>query len=486
MTLRGVAMAPKAKTKKRKRPAEAGKPLDHWSPVNVARGLMVGFFVAGALATVAPLHPAVGFMFAGFAAGVAFGAMGPALLGAGVWASAVALLLALKQSGALMAPDAVLSVLAALVLSVAGAEAVKRVSRRTLSLLLLAVLIATFLVGGSSIAGSTAEVYSVEPPAEQYAFDPVFFVKVFYLQERGLGFHEAFGQGFVEDARFAEPTPDLAGWRSPVVTSLWSLLFSSGSQIVYAFLLLSAAAMGAAYYLAARAADEITALVAPAMLAPYYLFAIERQWFPELEFWACFAAIGAAVLWTLKRRWPALGFAVLAGAMREWLLSATLAGVTQHIVDRKWIRAAAWLAGAAAIVALYVVNMVYVRRYLGSVGITPSLGATGRAGGGGPGFILYTVRFCADLFAHPAAISNAAFFLGLVGAANLISRKEFYLPCLLIFPLAAFMVFGSGRGPSDPTGWNDYYGAAFMPFAFILIAASWKFLDPGVRDTGKA
>jgi hypothetical protein len=51
-----------------------------------------------------------------------------------------------------------------------------------------------------------------------------------------------------------------------------------------------------------------------------------------------------------------------------------------------------------------------------------------------------------------------------------VRRRSLYLPALLIAPLAGFMIFGSNQGPFGETGWNDYYGAVYLPFAFILAA----------------
>ena len=118
-----------------------------------------------------------------------------------------------------------------------------------------------------------------------------------------------------------------------------------------------------------------------------------------------------------------------------------------------------------------------VRSYLTTHGIAPSLGAAGRFGSGGPGFILYTARFCADFFAHPYIVAYSALLLGLLGSAYLVIKRNYYLPLMLLLPLCAFLVFGSNARPFDPAGLNDYYSAAYMPFAFILASASWRLLE---------
>ena len=88
------------------------------------------------------------------------------------------------------------------------------------------------------------------------------------------------------------------------------------------------------------------------------------------------------------------------------------------------------------------------------------------------------MRFAADWFLHVQWIPYAVLVLGLMGAGIMIARGQRYLPALLFVPLLFFMIVGSGRVPGDPVGWNDYYSAAFMPFAMILTAAATGLLYP--------
>lgn len=470
----------------KQRPAPGkGAPL-RWHPWGLARAFVVGLFMCASLMRVVPLDPSVAFLLGGVAIGLAVPAIAEALaVSVVVHLSAVALVLLTfpGQQAPLPAGTIVLTFAATLVGAALGQLSLRAVPRRTAAWVLAALVVFVFLVQAFTFAPQLAEQVRVEPPDEQYAFDPVFFVKVFYLQERGTPFHQSFGEAFAADKRFETPTPDLAGWRSPVTSTMWSLAFGSGAQIVYAFVFLAALAMVAVYFLASGAADEISALAAPALLVPYYLFALQRFWFPEYEFWAAFFVLASAVLYALKRFWPAVGFAFLGGAMREWLIGGAIAGAVDRALKRRWREAIPWMVAAVLIVAVYVANMAFVRDYLVSVGVTPSLGASSRVGGGGPGFILYTVTFCADLLASPALMSYLAFFMGLAGSVRLVLRKEYFLPALVLLPLCAFLVFGSGRGPGDETGWNDYYNAAYWPFVVTLVPAALHLL-PGRRSEG--
>lgn len=435
----------------------------------IAVALLTAFLISAALVRVVPVHPALAFLFAGLTAGLMTSVLIEALASS-VSAALVTLVLlaSASQPGAVGVELVILALLAAAVGAVGGWSAA-RIVDRTLAQRVLAVFVLTiFLVQAVAVAVPLAREAAVEPPSEQYRFDPVFFLKVFYLQEAGRPFYAAYGEAFAADARFDAPTRDLAGWRSPTVSTLWSLAFSDGGQVVWTFVLLALASMAALYWLAEGLSRTAGALVVPAVLTPYYLFALQRFWFTEYEFWAAFVAVLSAVLYRLRRRWPALGLALLAALMREWLISAPLAGALDALRRRELKKAIPWAATALLVVAFYLVNLTLVRRYLTSVGIEPSLGAQGRLGGGGPGFILYTVKFCADLLAHPYVVSYAVFFLGLIGAGLLAARDEAYLASLLLLPLAAFLVFGSGQGPLGETGWNDYYNAAYWPFAVAL------------------
>lgn len=256
--------------------------------------------------------------------------------------------------------------------------------------------------------------------------------------------------------------------------------------MMYGFILLAMAAMGAAYFVASKVSNDVDAFVAPSLMFAYYLQAVPSAWFPELEFWAGFAALASAVLIYLGNDKIALALAVVSGAMREWLLSSTIAGLSRQIGRKAWRDATWWLLALALLVAAYIANAVFVFRYLRSVGVIPASGAGGRLGQGGPRFVLYTLQFCSDLYLHPRVVAYSAFFLGLTGAAYLICRRDFYLPALLLAPLAAFMFFGSGLGPGDTPGLNDYYHAGFAPFAFILVPVACHALECAIAGQGPA
>ncbi|MBN2848995.1 MAG: hypothetical protein JXP72_11195, partial [Coriobacteriia bacterium] len=421
-----------------------------WSAAGLARTMILALLIAGSLAVVAPGGIVVAFAFAGLVVGAASADYAHAAVSTAVGTLATAVLAVVAYGPAIDTVMPFVAVGAAVGASAGGVWLSSRVHARILAAVGLVLIVVTFSAVALPIAGDMADGLSTEPADEGYAFDPVFFTKVFWTQERGVGFYEAYGSSFAADSRFDAATPDLAGWRSPVTSTLWSLAFSSASQVLYAFILLAAGSMFAAWFVGRKVADDVSALAAPALMVPYYLVAIAEFWFTEYEFWAMFAVLGSAALLVAKRPWPALGLATLAGAMREWLISGVVAGAVHLVGKRKWRDAIPWMIAAVAVVALYIANAYMVRRYLVGIGIEPQLGSAGRVGGGGPLFVLYTLQFCSRAYAHPDVLPYTAFFLGLAGAVGLILRKHYYLPALLLLPLAAFMVFGSGRVPGDP------------------------------------
>jgi hypothetical protein len=409
------------------------------------------------------------------------------------WAIGVAVAAALVVAGLLQwrlgagLPGAVSVWVAGPLMAGAGAFAGGWLGRMTgtkiASWLVVSVLVIVFLVQATAVVAPIVQRSGGEPADEGYGFDPVFFVKVFYMVDRGTDFYKAYGDAFALDARFDAPPTDVAGWRTPTVTAIWSALFDSGTGLIYGFIFFGAAAMIGGYFIGSRSSDPVSALVVPALMCPYYLYAVSRFWFPEYEFWAGFVALGAAALYVAGREWEALGAGVLAGAMREWLIASTMAGLAGQLRRKAWKRAIPWVLGVLAVVVVYLVNMYVVRQYLTGVGLTPGLGAAGRAGAGGPGFVLYLLQFCSMFYAHPYAIPYTVFALALIGAARRALEGDWYLPVCFLAPVAAFLVFGSVNGrPGAPEGWNDYYSAAFMPFAFVLVASSWRMLGGWKRQ----
>ncbi len=183
--------------------------------------------------------------------------------------------------------------------------------------------------------------------------------------------------------------------------------------------------------------------------------------------WAGFFAMAAATLFAYGLRLPALPFALGAAAIREWFVSALLAGTAALGQRRRWLAAGAWVAGLLAVLGYYAFNLWRAKQYLATQHVAPSTGTQGRLLQGGPLFVLYTLQFNARFYAHVYVVPYAVFFLGLAGAAALIRRRELYVPTLLLVPVLFFLLTGSGAKPGDPYGDDVYYSGAFLPFAMV-------------------
>lgn len=438
------------------------------------RSFVLGVLFIGATGRIFVLYPQIAFFFLGFFISLFL----PRISLSGPVSVAVSLLSAcLAQIEGLGIPLIMLFFLFPILSflgSFAGEIFKGRFNRKHLVLFLLILISFNFLVQGLVVSKGVAQKASIEPPAEGYSFDPVFFLKVYYLMKGGEGFYKAFDQGFREDARFDKPYTTVAGWRSPVLFWMWSKAFPTGAEIVYVFIFLSLVALSVSYYLARRISDEVSALVAPALLSAYFLYATVSWWFMELEFWASFLAIFSAFFFYQRKEKLSLGFALLAGSIREWLVSNVLAGMVEKLSKREWRKSLLWIFSFLFLALFYVVNSIIITRYLRGAGFEPSAGLKGRIGGGGIDFILYTLQFCAQFFLNPGFTPYLAFILALLGAVYLLREKDYFLTLLFLFPLLAFLFVGSGKGLGDPPGWNDYYNASFMPLAFIIAPAFWK------------
>jgi len=306
-----------------------------------------------------------------------------------------------------------------------------------------------------------------EPRPLTYAYDPHFFIRTFYLVDtHALGYYEASGLASREDARYHQPTSNLAGWRTPALTWLWSLLFDSSVQIIWGFIVIAAGTMVLAYLLTARLADEVTALVVPALLCAYNLAAMYSLHFLAYEVWAAFFALGAAVLVTWRRDRAGLLFAMVAALIREWFISALLAGIAGHLLRRRPKAAALWALGLVVVAGLIALNVLRAREYLLAAGVEPTGGAGYRLRGG-PLFVLYTLQFNARFYAQTYVLPHLLLALGLVGCVPLLRRRETFVPGLILVPVALFMVTGFDYRPGDAYGMGVYYSGAFLPFAMI-------------------
>jgi len=338
-----------------------------------------------------------------------------------------------------------------------------------LALALLFVLMLNFLVVTSNPSTDIASGSAIEPPAESFAFDGIFFLKMFYLVDQGMNFYEAYDLGFQHDKRFDAPPPIIGGWRMPTTFWFWSVIASRGDHLVNYFVFFSLILMACAYLVASKFTEPAFALISASLVGTYMLFGSASWWYTELEYWGLFLALPAATLYLYDKRYWALPLALLAGLMREWIALILIAGLIVNLINRRWVESGIWATACALVGGAYFLNIHNIVEYTKQANLPLSLEAAGM-GQGGIGFILYTLQYGSGFFNGGLGLIYILFFTGIIGAVVTgIRTKNFYWAALIILPLTVFMFYGSGRVPGDPPGWNDYYNINFMPYILVAV-----------------
>lgn len=356
------------------------------------------------------------------------------------------------------------------ILPAAAAKFIKeQINSEYIAIALLIVLMFNFLIVTSGPSAGIASGSAIEPPAESYAFDGIFFLKMFYLVDQGIDFYEAYDIGFQHDKRFDAPPPIIGGWRMPTTFWFWSVIASRGDHLVNYFIFFSLVLMACAYLIARKFTEPAFALIGASLVGTYMLFGSASWWYTELEYWGLFLALPAATLYLYDKRYWALPLALLAGLMREWIALILIAGLIINLLNRRWIESGIWATACTFVGGAYFLNIHNIVEYTKQANLPLSLETAGM-GQGGIGFILYTLQFGSSFFTGGLNLLYILFFMGIIGAVVTgIRTKNFYWAALIILPLTVFMFYGSGRVPGEPPGWNDYYNINFMPYILVAV-----------------
>ncbi len=345
-----------------------------------------------------------------------------------------------------------------------------------IALCLLAILMLNFLVTASTYSTKIAQASAHEPPAEGYAFDGIFFLKMFYLTEKGMNFYKAFDIGYRQDSRTDQPPNLIGGWRMPTTFWLWSAIANRGNQLVYYFIFFTLILMLCSYLIAIKFTEHAYSLLSPCLIATYMLFGVSSWWYTELEYWGLFLALPAATLYLYNKRYLALLLAIVAGLMREWVALILIAGLINSIIKRRWLESISWALACSLIGIAYFVNMHNVIEYAKQANI-PLLLKAGGTGQGGINFIFYTLQFGSTYFTNGVNFLYILFFIGIIGTIiTTIRTKNFYWLIIIFLPLITYMFYGADRVPGDPPGTNDYYNINFMPYILVAVPFAAKSL----------
>lgn len=366
-----------------------------------------------------------------------------------------------------------LAVPAAVVVVLVIGVLLRRVNFRYLAYAVALLFCAVFMLQAVQQARPLEPVLAHEPKAKAYNYDPVFFMKTFWLVENhGMGYYAAWGEASREDARFSQPTTNLAGWRTPVLTRLWTILFRSTTGILRGYILGATLALLLAYLLAARLSNPATALLVPAVLVPFYVAAIPTYQYLSYETWGGFFAIAAALFMSYRLERAGLALSFGAAIIREWFVSAIVGGIVLQLWRRRWYAAGIWVTALGVCFLVWGLNIWHAREYLLSVGIVPTLGASGRLGVGGPRFLLHTLWYNAQAYGLVHVVPLVVFVAGLAGVVALLRRKQPFVPSLILVPVVLFLFTGSEKSPGGPLTGADY-GGAFLPFLAVASCCLW-------------
>jgi hypothetical protein len=308
-------------------------------------------------------------------------------------------------------------------------------------------------------------------PSGRINHDGVLYIKIFYNLEHGMNYYTALGRAYADRTGTPRPPDRIQQWRLPTAFMLWSWLFPADCRYVFfLYILLSSVTLWVAFLIARTAVGPVPALMAPLLLAPYFLNGAVFTWFSSAEFWGLFSIFWGLLLYIRKRESLSAVFFACALLFRElyalsWLVPWTLSVFTRHI--RKFLL---WLSVPAPFALLYLYHYFSVRQFLR---VSPSDVRIWMAASWDS--FLLTARFGMWFLGEGGAIYWILLILGIAGAALHPDRRaRALLLGLILVPCVAFQVLGHF--------WAFYWGIVYMPVALTCI----PFLAVLHKDLGVA
>lgn len=342
------------------------------------------------------------------------------------------------------------------------AEAGRRLPRRVGGAMVLGALCVAFLWQAGATPGVYApwaagirRIVATEPAAESYSGDAWIYLKTHYLVDRGVPYYEAFGQAYLQDARFDHEPLGRLNYRQPWLFELWRLLPGpEGLGLWYGYIAFCILSMVAAYALAVRFVEPAVALLGPVALFAYGAFHADFLQLTFMELWAAPVALVALAL-MVRKRWLAAAVAVLvAVSFRETML---------YLVP---VFALAWWLGGADRRRHVVAAVVGVLGPIAVLGVHWLRAPAGVAAptawyNGGTEMFLRSIRYSVDLMPYGEWLAPLAVIAALTGIALLPGRSRAALAVAVLLPLAFVFSFSPGEG-------GQYWGGIVMPVVWAL------------------
>lgn len=340
--------------------------------------------------------------------------------------------------------------------------------KKGLLFILLVLILSNYLFTALSY-NRALSLAATEPPDETYRFDPVMFLKTFYLMEKGLPYYKAYAEGYKRDTAHDGYPEYTQTFRFPTIFYLWKFLCPpSGSFINLLFTFFALTSLLASFFLVWKFSQTPLALVAPVLLAPYLLYGNLTLWFLATEYWALFSGLPFIIFYLYNLPLASLGLAFFSALVREFGIFYLLAGTLASWFKKKKKESFFWI-GAVAIFFL-----TYLFHQKASHAFTA--GQPAQSFFAWQAFRLNAFKAIAEYGFVLAPFNQVwAFpllFLSLAGVALLKAEKQIkvFLLANLSIPLVTFLVFGRDPGAG-------YWGVVWMPIVLSTFPLFLLYLD---------
>jgi len=328
--------------------------------------------------------------------------------------------------------------------------------------------------------GSAYDSFDLPVVPQTMTSDNEFYLRVQQLMRAGTPYYQAYRQAYAEHPAWPEDAPpSVLGYRLPTLYWAW-LLLPSASWIIWAIILASAVATGAAYVLGQYRAGPEVAIVGAAAVSSLYLWSATTLSLVFVEPWAGLFVLLAVVVhgesdspdWR-RRLIGAVALVVLATLIRELAAVALIAGIVYAIFgdpEQRAYRLTGWAVGLAIVIVGYIAHI-----YAIAGAVAPRAASTLLRGGWQ--FFVAGLTEGKYFFGDQAWLQALLVIAGVVGLFAVKDRAgRAALAMLTAVPLLSLLVFGNGTfvpgGVSQANYWSTVVlptALAMLPWAFALV-----------------
>ena len=305
-------------------------------------------------------------------------------------------------------------------------------------------------------------------------------LKTFYLMKKGIGFYQAYSRAYSSRAETMGQNPgDAWNWRQPALYFIWNwVLPTDGFYILYLYLLLCVFTMYFAMDIARFYVEPPLNLLAPALLAPLFVYGVVGFWFTFPEYWGLFFLMMG--LWGIHRKNKVVAMIGLTVAplIRSFYILSWLGIVIPSLFTKDKKEMLHLLAPGI----LFPIDfLIHYRMIMGLEGAqVPPVSEWFR---GSLMHFLHTLHFGFALISRSEFVLPFMFILFIISIILL--RKNYtgriILGCALL-PMILFLVLGA-------ESYRSYWGIIYLPFfllAISLIPYKLKIPEPDVLTDGKS